>query len=298
MFGIVVVGLGEGDAVVGVVGEAGAEAVGLHAVVAGAVFAGRASVDAGNEAAFGVAGDFVGGNVEAGDVEVMGVVTAAFLDSVDGFIIDAIGFPSDVVAHSGGGHEVAFVGGIDEDFSDEFVAVEGGEGEDLSAVFLDAFLAVEPGITHDCDLVLGDVLVEDFFGDMGFEDPHRVVAGAVAALAFLDGAELFLRLLTPGFGVVVVGFDALIELAREPADAAGVTVIGPTESTAAESAEVLVGADHDHAFAHLAGLHCGHHGGGSAAIDDEVGFLGLGEERGGKEKGEEKRFEQHRRLLI
>ena len=202
-----------------------------------------------------------------------------------------------MVAHSSGSHEVAFVGGIDEDLADKFLSVEGGEGEDAGAVFFDAFLAVEPSVAHDSDFVLGHVLVKDVLGDMGFEDPHRVVAGAVAALAAFNFTELFLGLLTPSFGFVVVSLDALVKFARKSTDAAGMTVVRPTESTAAQSAEVFVGAHHDHAFSHLAGLNSCHDGGGSSAVDDEISLLGLGEKRGGEKEGGEKGFERHIRIL-
>lgn len=56
------------------------------------------------------------------------------------------------------------------------------------------------------------------------------------------------------------------------------TVVGPAEAAAAEPTEVLVGADHDHALAHLAGLNPGHDGGGGAAVDDDVGFVVFGSE--------------------
>ena len=88
LLGVVVFGFGEGDAVIGIVGQAGAEAVGLHAVVSVAIISSRTGVDPGEEPAFGVAGDFVRRNFEAGDIEVMRMIAAALLDSVDGFLIE------------------------------------------------------------------------------------------------------------------------------------------------------------------------------------------------------------------
>lgn len=58
--GVVVGGFGEGDHIFGDVGEAHAVAVGLDAFVGGAFFAGRAGVDAWEEAGGGVAGFDVG----------------------------------------------------------------------------------------------------------------------------------------------------------------------------------------------------------------------------------------------
>ena len=116
--GVVAFGFGEGNAVGGVVGEAHAEAVGLDAVVAGAFGAGVAALDAREESAFGIAGDEEGVDV----VEELVGAGVVGLDAVEGFSVFGIGFAPDGVCDAGLGHEVTFVGGIDEYFSAEGVA--------------------------------------------------------------------------------------------------------------------------------------------------------------------------------
>ncbi len=44
------------------------------------------------------------------------------LDAVPLFAIDRVGFASDVIVDFGGGHQVAFVGRIDEDLADKLLA--------------------------------------------------------------------------------------------------------------------------------------------------------------------------------
>ena len=112
-------GFGEGEAVGGVVGEGDAVAVGLAAVVLVAGFAPEGAVDERQEAGGGIAGadpridGALGGADEAGGA-----------DAVHGFAVGGVGFAADDVADAGAGHEVALVGGVDEDAAG--VAVAGG----------------------------------------------------------------------------------------------------------------------------------------------------------------------------
>ena len=110
LFGIVALGFGKWKAVKLVVGHAGAEAVCLDAAVRGEFLAGLAAVNAWEEAGGWVAGDDVGID---GIVELVGD-GALGLDAVAEFTVGGVGFAADGVADLGGGHEVAFVGGIDE----------------------------------------------------------------------------------------------------------------------------------------------------------------------------------------
>lgn len=243
--GVIAGGFGERDAVVGVVCQAHAVAVGLEAVVAVALHAWRSGADAGEDAGVGVAGDFVGAD---GFVEPVGVVEDADLDAVPGFVVDAVGLAADVVVDAGGGDEVALVGGVDEHLAVVGFAGEGADRGDACAVFGfgDAvFGAVEPLVTVDGDVVLFDEVFEDLFGGVGFEDPHGAV-GAVdggGALAFVAVAGAVLP--GPVFLIVVVEPEAVVELAGEAADDGFVAGVGEAEAAGGESAEVLVGADDD-----------------------------------------------------
>ena len=294
--GVVAFGFGEGDAVFGGFGVAGAEAVGLDAVVALAFDAGVLGADASEHAAFGVAGDFVGADGLFEDAEVVAVVEDADLDAVVLLAIDAVGFPTDVEVDASGGHEVAFVGGVEEHFAGVGFAIEGGDGGDAGAVFFDAGGAVEEGLADDGDVEFFDPVVVDAFGDMRFEDPGAlggVVEGGVA-LAFVAVFGAFL--LPPVFVSLVVEPGAVVELAGEAADDVFVAGVGPAEAAGGEAAEVFVRGDDDDGLAHLFGLDGGDDGGAGAAVDDEVVVLsggGESEEEGededahgdGKEKG-------------
>ena len=74
----------------------------------------------------------------------------------------------------------------------------------------------------------------------------------------------------PGVRRLVVLPDAVIKLARQPADHRLVAGVGPAQSAAGQTAQVLVRADHDHRLAHLLGLHGRGHAGGCSAVDDDV----------------------------
>ena len=159
----------------------------------------------GQQAAVGIAGYFVGADV---GFEPVAVVQDAGLDAVPSLVVDAVGFAADVIADAGGGQQITFVGGIDKDFSFKPITGEGGDGDDFGTVFFDAFVAVEPRFADYGDVVFFDEVFEDFFSDVGFEHPH---GGFVFFVARVVGGFL----LTPGFGIVVVAFDALVKFLRE-----------------------------------------------------------------------------------
>ena len=285
LFGVVALGSGEGEAVGVVVGHAGAEAVGLDAVVRGELLAGVAIVDAGEEAGGGIAGDEVGID---GVVELVGD-GAGGLDTVAEFAIGGVGLAADGVADLGGGHEVPFVGGVDEHSGRVGGAGEGFNGEDAAVLEFDAVGAVEPFVAEDGDVVFADEVLEDLFGDVWFEDPHGagVAVGGGGALAPVAVFGLFLPI--PGLVLVVVEVNAVVEVAGEAADDFLSAGIGPAEAAGAEAAEMFVGADDEDGLAHLFGLHGGGDGGGGAAIDEDVVDLGGGGGEG--EGGEEEEFE-------
>ena len=167
----------------------------------------------------------------------------ADLDAVPGFPVCAICFAADVVADSGGGHEVAFVGGVDEDFSLVDCSGKGGDLGDAAVGHFDAGFSVEPFVAVDGDVVFADVVFEDALGDAGLEHPH-------ATVFCIDGAgsgagEVVLFLPAPGVGFLVVLEDALVEVTGESADGAFLSGVGPAESAGGESAKVLVRGDDD-----------------------------------------------------
>ena len=66
----------------------------------------------------------------------------ADLDAVEGLAVGGVRLAADVVADAGGGHEVAFVGAVDEHGAGEGASGFHGDGEDLGTVFFDSGLAV------------------------------------------------------------------------------------------------------------------------------------------------------------
>ena len=260
---VVPFGLREGDAVLGRVGQAEAEAVGLDAIVAGPFLAGRAGFDARQEAAARVAGDDVGVDrqLELVADRVRG------LDAVERLAIFGIRLATDRERHAGGGHQVPLVGRVDEDGAAIGPAVEGGHRRDAFAVHRHAAVAIEPGVADDRDLVLGDEGLEGELGDVGLEGPLGVGLGAVLAVVgrVLEG---------PGLGLVVVGLEAAVELAGDAADGVLAARVGPAEAAAGHAAEVLIGRDDHDRLAHPSGLHRRGDPGGGAAVDDHV--VGVG----------------------
>ena len=108
---IIALGLAEGDAVFGAIGQAHAEAVGLYAAVAVALAAGAARLDERQQAASRVAFDHVG--IDTGQQLV--VYRLLDLDAVERLAVVTGGLASDGVGDTRGSHQVAFVGGIEED---------------------------------------------------------------------------------------------------------------------------------------------------------------------------------------
>jgi hypothetical protein len=169
-----------------------AKVIGGEAVVAFAFDARVLGADASEHAAFGVAGEGVGADGGCEDAEVVAVVEDADLDAVVLLAIDAVGFATDVEVDAGGGHEVAFVGGVEEHFTGVGFAVEGGDGGDAGAVFFDASGAVEEGFADDWDVEFFDPVVINAFGDVGFEDPGAlggVVDGGGGGGRLLDSSR-------------------------------------------------------------------------------------------------------------
>ena len=186
----------------------------MDAFVAVAVFAGFAVVDAGDEAASFVAGDFVGADVA---FELMALGVGGY-DAVEGFVKLGLGLAADGVGDAGGGHEVAFVGGVDEHGAGVCLAGEHGEAWDAGVFFEDAAVAVEPLVAEYGDVVFFDEAFEDALGDAGLEYPHGAVLAVHGrgALAFVSVFGFLLLL--PGGVFLVLQIDAVVEVAGESAD--------------------------------------------------------------------------------
>jgi len=180
---IVTGGLGKWDAVGGGVGEAEAEIVGLDLGIGGAFDAGAGGGDAGEEAAGGIAGHDVGG--DTGE-KLVGLGLLG-LDAVEGFAELGVGLAADAVGDARFGHKVALVGGVYEHFgADDAAGLEVDRGETGADLF-DGTGEIEALAAEDGELVFADVVLEDFFGDVGLERPHGGFAGVGGGLADAAG---------------------------------------------------------------------------------------------------------------
>ena len=87
------------------------------------------------------------------------------LDAVEGLVERGVGFATEGVADAGGGHEVALVGGVDEDAAPVGFARERAERGDAATRLLDAAGAVEPFVPLDDELEILHVAFEHRLGD-------------------------------------------------------------------------------------------------------------------------------------
>ena len=107
---VVALGLCEGDAVLGVIGQAHAEAVRLNTAVAVAILARPVRVNEGKESTLGVCFDHVGIDAR----EELVVDRPLHLDAIERFGILAVGLASNRVGDARSRHQIAFVGGVEE----------------------------------------------------------------------------------------------------------------------------------------------------------------------------------------
>ncbi len=174
--------------------------------------------------------------------------------AVQRLTIRRVGFAPEAVRDAGRRHQVTFVARVDEDAARVARAAQRGDGGDACAVFLDAVGAVQPFVAAYVERVVGDEGFEDLFGDVRLEHPHAVGVGVVVAV-------LRFGLLLPA-RVVVVGFlDAGVKVTAQSANHRIVAGVGPAQALRGESAQVLLGADQNHALLQLFGLHGRDHAG-------------------------------------
>jgi hypothetical protein len=162
------------------IGEAHAEAVRLHPLVAGSVLARPARFDARQEAARRVARNHV--RIDAAG-QLM-VHREARLHTVERFAVRGSRLAADRVADTGSGHQVALVGRVDEHPAVEGPARLGADRHDPARLFVDAAdhlagaapRAVEPLAEHHRHVVLADETLHDGERRRRLERPHRRLA--------------------------------------------------------------------------------------------------------------------------
>ncbi len=271
--GVVVRGLGEGDAIFRGARDDDAKIVGLGAGVALADF-GPAAVHAGQ----GEAGDIEGGDFCGGAVDIVeralgaadgGGVEGHLLDGAraqgrgleagERLAVDFAAFAADDVADTGAGEEVAFVGGIDEDLRLVTGAVAGQEGFDAVAVAGDGFEAA-----------LGD------HAHFGFREQS------------FEGGHVHLRLSVPQGRAGLAGGGAGEEFAGDAADDFFIADIGAGESAGDHAAEPFGGFEDDDGGAFARGGERGAQAARRGAVDEHVARLRRLDTPGAEQKGEDR----------
>ena len=260
----VVRGLREGDAVRGVVGEAGAEAVRLHPLVPRAVGGVCILLDERKEPRARVARL----NVRRDALVELVVLRKRALHAAYRLAVDEVGLASDDVAHPRGGEQVSLVRRVDEHLAAERPARERAHGDDPRAVLRDASLAVEELAAEYPELVLALPALEDLERRVRLERPHRVLAERPGALSVRDVVGPLLVL--PVRGVLVVVRHVLVELEGESAERVLVPYVRLAESAGGEPADARLGADDHGRPAAALRLDRGGEGRGGRSVDDHV----------------------------
>ena len=179
------------------------------------------------------------------------MLTGTGLHAVPGFLVGSIRLAADVVTHTRCRHEVAFVGDIEKHFSEMRRAAQGGDRNQCRAVFFHTVAAVQPFIAIHGDLLFGDEALEDLFGHVGFENPHRAILATDRRAALALVAVLLARLPFPRIVILVMLPDAVVKLARQAADGRLVSGIGRSQPPTAQPAEMLIGSNNEHRTPHF-----------------------------------------------
>ena len=222
-----------------VVGHAHAEAIGLHPAVAFADMEREVVGEhRGQQAARGVAGDYIRVHHV---VELVYPVEGQQLDAVECLVVSGVSFAPDRIAHAGFCHQVAFVGGVDEQFGLHLQPAQHLHGGDAGALHERA-VEILAGARGEAGG--GGHAVHDFFRDAGLEIPFLVLA--------------------------VFASDLAIKLAGHAADDVFFAVVGPAEAAGGEATEVASGLQEHDGFSESREFVRGHDAGGRAAVDADV----------------------------
>ena len=246
-------------------GEAHAEAVRLHALVAVAGLEVRVvGLHTGEEPARRVAGLHVGIDSLVELVE----LRLSRLVAVQRLAIDGVRLAPHVVRNPGRRHEVALVCGVDERLSAVGLAGERGDGDDAPVPLLDALLAVEPLVAADVKSVALLPALQDGKRHGRLERPLRLAleyAGRRGLAPFLV-RELNHEMV----GIPVVLRHVLVEIKGEAAKRGLVADVRLPESACRESSDPRLGRDYHRAPPHALRLDRRRQRGGRAAVDHDV----------------------------
>lgn len=140
-------------------------------------------------------------------------------------------------------------------------------------------------------------ILKHLLRDMRLEDPHGPVLAVDGRRALADVAVFLLPLPFPGFILVVVLPDAVVEIAGSATDDLLLPGVRPSKPAGTQPPEVLVRTHDDHRLPKPLRLHRRDHGRGGPAINDNVMILpGKGREDGSKGNEKCAKFNHHRRI--
>ena len=275
---VIAVRLGKRNAVGRHSRHAHAIAIGLHPMIASAVFARRCTVNTPNQPTALVTGNHVRIDVH---LEQVLVRVLCLLNAVKRLVILTVALTADCEGHSRRVQQIALVRCVHKHLCVEHVPGLGANGRDATIDRRHStFGSIKTFALEDLDAVFFHESFEDAFGDLRFERPHGIVLWSIAAVAILVHVHPRLRL-------VVVLLHSLIELTRDSADGVLVAAVRPAQATTGESPQVLTGFDNDRRLAHSLSLNCSDDSSRSATINNHVCrmLFRLRGEGGGKNQG-------------
>ena len=300
------------DAILRMIGQTHAEAVGLDAAVGSALGPGSFRIDPGKKSALAITGDDMG--IDSG--KKLMVFGMSRLDAVEGFVVGGVRLATYGEGNSGTCQQVTLVGAVEKVASAEALPGFHHDRSDSTVFHFDSFRDAarsgdEPAAAvvsrgaltgtfdalpiHDGDFVFLDPGLVNRECGRGLERPHRILAFVGSGLAPAFVGRRFLKI--PIIRIPVPLSNGPVELARNPADDLLVTYVGLSESPGGEAADSLGWFDHDDRLAHSFCLHRGGDSRGSSAIDDEIrlfrDFLGRTKTRDRENRSQKWELSRH-----
>src|SRR5690606_28881108 len=128
----------------------------------------------------------------------------AGLDAIPFFPVNTTRFTAHVIAHTSGGHEIPFIGCVDEYCAGKGLSRKRLDGGNPTFFHGNTVLTVQPFIAENLEFIFFYQILKDMFGRVGLEDPHRPVFTIYSggALSFVSVLRLFLP--SPRAGLVVM----------------------------------------------------------------------------------------------
>ena len=197
-------------------------------------------------------------------------------DAVERLAVLAVGLASDGAGNPGAGHQIPFIGPIDEHLAGERAAAFHADRNNPRPLLFHAGLQIQPLAVNHLHMRLGAHLIVHLLSNMRLKSELRIRINVMLALGVLLGG-----LLLPRRIVLIMGLDAGIKLAGDAADRRLIAHIGRAKPAGGHAAQVPSRLDQHNAFAHAPRLHGGDHtAAGPAVYNDVIGLsFGAREER-------------------